>query len=168
MSQSGRPLLSNVYNQNAYFSGNRVRTSLVVAVLKAFPIQHTHETQDETLGEGAFYTVRLLVRIDQADKIRWSVQSREIRAKKTADRRGPEQSEVKWHQKTSLWLMCCTLVKWKIVVIAVNIPINWAIKFGVNNYLLLWKPNTQQFWCQEVVMALYMPQYSFSNIYKIK
>jgi hypothetical protein len=44
MVQSGRPLLSNVYNQNAYFSGNRVRTSLVAVVLKAFPIQRTYET----------------------------------------------------------------------------------------------------------------------------
>jgi hypothetical protein len=61
MSQSGRPLLTNVHNQNAYFSGNGVRTSLVAAVLKAFPLQRTYETQDETLGEGAFYTVRLSV-----------------------------------------------------------------------------------------------------------
>jgi hypothetical protein len=73
MSQSGRPLLSNVYNQNAYFSGNRVRTSLVAAVLKAFPIQCTYETQDETLGEDVFYTVWLLVIRDQADKIRESI-----------------------------------------------------------------------------------------------
>jgi hypothetical protein len=29
MSQSGRPLLCNVYNKNAYFSGNGVKTSLV-------------------------------------------------------------------------------------------------------------------------------------------
>jgi hypothetical protein len=29
MSQSGRPLLRNVYNKNAYFSGNRVKTSSV-------------------------------------------------------------------------------------------------------------------------------------------
>jgi hypothetical protein len=69
MSQSGRPLLSNVDNQNAYFSGNGIRTSLVAAVLKAFPTQHTYETQDETLGEGAFYTVRLSVIRDQTDKI---------------------------------------------------------------------------------------------------
>jgi hypothetical protein len=34
---------------------------LVVAVLKAFPIQRTYEREDETLGEGASYTVRLLV-----------------------------------------------------------------------------------------------------------
>jgi hypothetical protein len=32
MSQSGRPLLRNVYNKNAYFSGNRVKTSSVSAV----------------------------------------------------------------------------------------------------------------------------------------
>jgi hypothetical protein len=70
MSQSGRPLLSNVYNQNAYFSGNGVRTSLVAVVLKVFLIQCTYETHDETLGEGAFYTVRLLVIRDRADKIR--------------------------------------------------------------------------------------------------
>jgi hypothetical protein len=70
MSQSGRPLLSNVYNQNAYFSGNGVRTRLVAAVLKAFPLQLTDETQDEALGEGAFYTVRLSVIRDRADKIR--------------------------------------------------------------------------------------------------
>jgi hypothetical protein len=69
MSQSGRPLLSNVYIQNAYFSGNGFRTSLVVAVLKACPIQRTDETQDETLGEGAFYTVRLSVIRDRMDKI---------------------------------------------------------------------------------------------------
>jgi hypothetical protein len=69
MSQSGRPLLSNVYNQNTYFSGNGVRTNLVVAVLKACPLQRTCETQDETLGEGAFYTVRLSVIRDRTGKI---------------------------------------------------------------------------------------------------
>jgi hypothetical protein len=61
MSQSGHPLLRNVYNQNAYFSDNRVRISLVAVVLKVFLIQRTCETQNETLGEGAFYTVRLSV-----------------------------------------------------------------------------------------------------------
>jgi hypothetical protein len=70
MSQSGCPLLSNVYSQNAYFSGNGVRTSLVAVVLKAFLIQCTYETQDETLGEDAFYTARLLGIEDSADKIR--------------------------------------------------------------------------------------------------
>jgi hypothetical protein len=70
MSQRGRPLLSNVYNQNAYFSGNGVRSSLAAAVLKAFPIQRTYEIQGETLGEGAFYTVRLSVIRDRADEIR--------------------------------------------------------------------------------------------------
>jgi hypothetical protein len=70
MSQSGRPLLSNVYNQNAYFSDNGVRSSSVAAVLKAFPLQRTYETQDETLEEDAFYTVRLSVIRDRADKIR--------------------------------------------------------------------------------------------------
>jgi hypothetical protein len=74
---------------------------LVAAVLKAFPIQRTYGTQDETLGEGAFYTVQLSVIRDRTDKIsqlvesEGSVQSREIRAKKTPDRRGPEQSKVK-------------------------------------------------------------------------
>jgi hypothetical protein len=29
MSQSGRPLLRNVYNKNAYFSGNGVKTSSI-------------------------------------------------------------------------------------------------------------------------------------------
>jgi hypothetical protein len=70
MSQSGRPLLSNVYNQNVYFSGNGVITSSVAAVFKAFPLQRTYDTQDETLGEGAFYTDRLSVIRDRADKIR--------------------------------------------------------------------------------------------------
>jgi hypothetical protein len=69
MSKSGRPLLSNVYNQNAYFSDNRVRSTLVAAVLKVFPIKRTYETQDETLGEGAFYTVRLSVIRARTDKI---------------------------------------------------------------------------------------------------
>jgi hypothetical protein len=31
MSQSGRPLLCNVYNKNVYFSGNGVKTSSVSA-----------------------------------------------------------------------------------------------------------------------------------------
>jgi hypothetical protein len=31
MSQRGRPLLRNVYNKNAYFSGNGVKTSSVSA-----------------------------------------------------------------------------------------------------------------------------------------
>jgi hypothetical protein len=69
-------MLSNVYNQNAYFSGNGVRTSLVAAVLKVFPIQRTYETQDETLGEGAFCTVQLSVIRDRMDKISYSVESR--------------------------------------------------------------------------------------------
>jgi hypothetical protein len=69
MSQSGHPLLSNVYNQNAYFSGNGVRTSLVAALLKSFPIQHTYETQDEILGEDVFCTILLSVVRDKPDKI---------------------------------------------------------------------------------------------------
>jgi hypothetical protein len=68
MSQSERPLLSNVYNQNAYFSGKAVRTSLVAALLKAFPLQRTCETQEETLGEGSLYTARLSVIRDRMDK----------------------------------------------------------------------------------------------------
>jgi hypothetical protein len=43
MSPSRCPLLSNVYNQKEYFSGNGGRTNLVAAVLKAFPIQRTYE-----------------------------------------------------------------------------------------------------------------------------
>jgi hypothetical protein len=69
MSQSGRPLLSNVYNQNAYFSGNGVRNSLVAAVLKAFLLQRTCQTEDETLGEGVLYTVWLSVIRGRTDKI---------------------------------------------------------------------------------------------------
>jgi hypothetical protein len=61
MIQSRRPLLSNVYNQNAYFSGNGVRTSLVAAVLKAFPTQRTYETiasiARQRLGEPLSATV---------------------------------------------------------------------------------------------------------------
>jgi hypothetical protein len=88
MSQSGRTLLSNVYNQNVYFSAHGVRTSLVPSLLKACPIQRTHETQDETLGEGAFYTVRLSVIRDRADKISSSVDSRnQFRAEKSERRR---------------------------------------------------------------------------------
>jgi hypothetical protein len=52
MSQSGCPLLSNVYNQNAYFSGKGVRTSLVAAVLKVFPIQCTYETIASVARQG--------------------------------------------------------------------------------------------------------------------
>jgi hypothetical protein len=65
-----------------------------------------------------------------------SVHSREIGEKKMPNRRVPEQSKVKWYQKTSLWLMCCKFVKWTTAVLTVNIPISRAIKFGVNNYLL--------------------------------
>jgi hypothetical protein len=50
--------------------------------------------------------------------------NQQFRAEKTPDRRGPEQSKVKWYKKTSLWLMCCTFVKWTTVVITVNIQIN--------------------------------------------
>jgi hypothetical protein len=61
MSQSGRPLLSNVYNHNAYFSGDGVRTNLVAAVLKAFQIQRTYETiasvARQRLGEPLSATV---------------------------------------------------------------------------------------------------------------
>jgi hypothetical protein len=68
MSQIGRPLLRNVYNQNAYFSGNGVRASLVATALKVLPLTRTYETQDETLGEEVFYTVRLRVIRDRVDK----------------------------------------------------------------------------------------------------
>jgi hypothetical protein len=61
MSQSGRPLLSNVYNQNAYFIDNGIRTSLVAVVLKAFLIQHTYKTivsiTRQRLGEPLIATV---------------------------------------------------------------------------------------------------------------
>jgi hypothetical protein len=46
MSQSGRPLLRNVYNKNAYFSGNGVKTSSVSA-------------ETNTLTTAASETVRL-------------------------------------------------------------------------------------------------------------
>jgi hypothetical protein len=59
--------------------------------------------RSETLGHGIFYKVRLSVIRDRTDKIRWSVQSRETRAKKTPDGRGPEQSRVKF--------MYCKIVK---------------------------------------------------------
>jgi hypothetical protein len=82
MSQSGRPLPSNVYNQNTYFSGNggvlgngmnnsvhRWTIGLVAAVLQACLIQDTHETTDETFEEDVFYTIRLSVIRDRKDKI---------------------------------------------------------------------------------------------------
>jgi hypothetical protein len=84
MSQSGRPLLSNVYNQKAYFSGiggiiflcngmnisgRRWTTGLVAAVLQEWLIQRTYGTTDETLGEDIFYTVRLSVIRDRTDKV---------------------------------------------------------------------------------------------------
>jgi hypothetical protein len=69
MSQSRRPVLSNSYNQNSYFSGNGVRTSLVAMVLKVFLLQRTYETHDETLGEDGFYTIQLSVIRDRTDKI---------------------------------------------------------------------------------------------------
>jgi hypothetical protein len=150
MSQSGRPLLRNVYNQNAYFSGNGVRTSLVAPVLQVFPRQRTYETQ-----EWNPWTWDLLYRPvvgyrrpngqDQLVESEGTVQSREIRAKKTPGRRGPEQSKVKWYQKTSLWLMCCKFMKWITVVITVNIQINRPINSWVNNYLLSGNPKTRHF-----------------------
>jgi hypothetical protein len=102
MSQTGRPLLSNIYSQNAYFSGNGVRTSLVAMVLKAFPIQRTHERQDETFGEDVFYTVWLSVIRNRADKIRESVESRNQFSGERR-RRLTEESKVKF--------MCCKIVK---------------------------------------------------------
>jgi hypothetical protein len=38
MSQSGRPLLRNVYNKNVYFSCNRVKTSSVSAEMNTLTI----------------------------------------------------------------------------------------------------------------------------------
>jgi hypothetical protein len=35
--------------------------TLIAVVLKAFPLQCAHKTQDETHGEDAFYTVQLSV-----------------------------------------------------------------------------------------------------------
>jgi hypothetical protein len=100
MSQSERPLLSNVYNQNAYFSGNGVRTSLAAAVLKAFPLQRTYETRGETIGEDIFYTVRLSVIRERMDKISESFESRkQFRAEKSElTRRRTEyvQNSQKW------------------------------------------------------------------------
>jgi hypothetical protein len=64
----------------------------------------------------------------------------DIRAKKTLDRRGPEQSKVKLYQKTSLRLMCCTFAKRITLVITLNIQINRATESAAHNYLLSWKP----------------------------
>jgi hypothetical protein len=47
MSQSGRPLLRNVYNKNAYISGNGVKTSSVSA-------------ETNTLTTAASETVKLM------------------------------------------------------------------------------------------------------------
>jgi hypothetical protein len=46
MSQSGRPLLNNVYNKNAYFSGNGVVTTSVSAETNT--LTETVELQDST------------------------------------------------------------------------------------------------------------------------
>jgi hypothetical protein len=59
MSQSGLPSLSNIYKQNAYFSGNGVSTNLVAPELKRFRY-NTHIKQSrpsldngwENLGYG--------------------------------------------------------------------------------------------------------------------
>jgi predicted alpha/beta hydrolase len=65
------------WNRWSHFLGNgmnnsirRWATGLVAAVLQACPIQRTYETTDEPLGEGVFYTVRLSVIRDPADKSR--------------------------------------------------------------------------------------------------
>jgi hypothetical protein len=58
----------------------------------------------------------------------------QIRAKKTWDKRGPEQSKVKQYHKTSLWLMCCAFVKRTTVVITVNIPIKSRTNPELTNY----------------------------------
>jgi hypothetical protein len=109
-------LLSNVYNQNAYFSGNGVRTSLVAAVLKAFPIQRAYETQDETIGEDVFYINRLSVLRDRTDKISESVESREqFRAEKSEFRRRRteevQNSQNELIPEDKSLVMCCTFVK---------------------------------------------------------
>jgi hypothetical protein len=69
----------------------------------------------------------------------------QIRAKKTLDRRGPEQSKVKWYQKTSLWLMCCTFVKLSTVVLPVNIPIKLWSNPQLTIIYCRGNPNTQQY-----------------------
>jgi hypothetical protein len=69
MSQSERPLLSNVHNQKAYLSGNGVRTSLVAPVLQAFPMQHTYETQEWNPWTWDLLYRRLSVIRDRTDMI---------------------------------------------------------------------------------------------------
>jgi hypothetical protein len=57
------------------------------------------------------------------------MRTRDNRAKKTPDRRGPEQSKVKWYRtKRQVSGCACTFVKWLILVITANIPISRAIK----------------------------------------
>jgi hypothetical protein len=72
---------------------------LVAAVLKAFPIQRTYETQDETLGEGAFYNIRLSVIRDRTDKISESVESRDQFRAEKSERRRRQMEEVQNSQK---------------------------------------------------------------------
>jgi hypothetical protein len=89
MSQSGHPLLRNVYNKNSYFSGNGVKTIFVSAKTNMVTT-----TASEAMKQKDSTRCLLDGPADRTDRIRQMQRdSRNSRAKKAPDRRGPKQRE---------------------------------------------------------------------------
>jgi hypothetical protein len=110
MSPSGRALLRNVYNQMV----TELELVWLPRFFKRFRDNASTKHRSKTLEHGTFYTARLSVIRDRTDTIsesvdsEGSVQSREIRAKKTLDRRGPDLYTPQYVINTaqcSIWLL---------------------------------------------------------------
>jgi hypothetical protein len=151
---SDRQLLRNVYNHNAYFSGNGIRTCFsfrgneyasVSCVAKqemeGFNRVSSLQSANKSKEDGYWLINHGEAGGERSTKHEEQFRTVQIRAKETPVRRGPEQSKVKWYQKTSLWVRCCTFMKWTTVVIPVNIPTKSRSNPELMNYLLSRKPN---------------------------
>jgi hypothetical protein len=98
MSQSGRPLLRNVYNKNAYFSGNGVKTisvspetnTLTTSASETLKLKDSTRCLLDHPTDG--YNRQIQTEADQRARRR-AEQIRARRARKTPDRRGPKQTK---------------------------------------------------------------------------
>jgi hypothetical protein len=98
MSQSGSPFLRNVYNKNARFSGNGVKTSsvsaetitLTTAASETVKLKNSKRCFLDRPADG--HNRQIHTEADERARRR-AEQIRASRAKKTPDRRGPKETE---------------------------------------------------------------------------
>jgi hypothetical protein len=100
MSQRGRPLLCNIYNKNAYFNGNEVKTSSVstesntLTTAASETVKLTDSTRCLLDRPADSYNTQIQTEADQKASRR-AEQIRASRAKKTPDRRASRANTVK-------------------------------------------------------------------------